>query len=221
MRNWILLNMFFSLLLFSSCEKHIEEEDVLTEIKVGNVLCQDGSVVHPTLLNEKKPVAVIFWCNVNDVDNTDLAYAVSIQDIGEDFLTERMENIGDVSEDMQSYDGLKNTSAYKIDAEKDSLAVPAVDLALNYEAGSITGWYIGSVAQHTELFRNKDIVYDTFEKINGEIMKGYYWTSTEVESSPNYYSYSFSYEGDSEKSLPALKNKKYKVRPFVTISRKK
>ena len=143
------------------------------------------------------------------------------EQIREDFLTERMENIGDVSEDMQSYDGLKNTSAYKIDAEKDSLAVPAVDLALNYEAGSITGWYIGSVAQHTELFRNKDIVYDTFEKINGEIMKGYYWTSTEVESSPNYYSYSFSYEGDSEKSLPALKNKKYKVRPFVTISRKK
>lgn len=221
MRNWIWFNIFFSLLLFSSCEKHIEEEDVYTEIKVGNVLCQDGSVVHPTLLNGKKPVAVIFWCNTGDAENTDLAYAVSIQDIGEDFLTERMENIGDVSEDMQSYDGLKNTSAYKIDAEKDSLSVPAIDLALEYEAGSITGWYIGSVAQHTELFRNKDIVYDTFEKTSGEKMEGYYWTSTEVASSPDFYSYSFSYEGDSEKCLPALKDKKYKVRPFVTISRKK
>lgn len=222
MRNRIWLNIFFSLLLFSSCEKHIEEEDVFTEIKVGNVLCQDGSVVHPTLLNDKKPVAVIFWCNTNNEDNTDLAYAVSIQDIGEDFLTERMENIGEVSEDIKSYDGLKNTSAYKMDAEKDSLSVPAIDLALNYEAGNITGWYIGSVAQHSELFKNKDIVYDSFEKIKiGEIMKGYYWTSTEVESSPDYYSYSFSYEGDSEKSLPALKNKKYKVRPFITISRKK
>lgn len=221
MRNWIWLNMFFSLLLLSSCEKHIEEEDVLTEIKIGNVLCQDGSVVHPTLLKGKQPVAVIFWCNINNTENTDLAYAVSIKDIGNDFLTERMENIGEVSEDMKSYDGLKNTSAYKIDAEKDSLSVPAVDLVLNYENGAISGWYIGSVAQHTELFRNKDIVYDTFTKINGERMKGYYWTSTKVESSPEYYGYSFSYEGNNEKIIPALKNKKYNVRPFITISRKR
>ena len=46
-------------LLLASCEKHIEVEDIYTKYKIGNILCSDGSITHPSIIENKTPIAVI------------------------------------------------------------------------------------------------------------------------------------------------------------------
>ena len=77
-------------------------------------------------------------------------------------------SVEEVSEDIYAFDGFKNTSSFKLDAEKDTIRQPAIDLVWEYEAGGLRGWYIGSVAQHEALYENLDIVNETFFQDRGK-----------------------------------------------------
>lgn len=210
----VLLGMCF--LLLASCEKHIEVEDIYTKYKIGNILCSDGSITHPSIIENKTPIAVIFYCGSSREEETEnVAYAIGLSDLGEACLTEKLENISEVSEDIYAFDGFKNTSSFKLDAEKDTIRQPAIDLVWEYEAGGLRGWYIGSVAQHEALYENLDIVNETFSKIGVSTLSGLYWTSTEDVDSPNYHALVFSYS-DGE-SIASRKDKNNNVRPFITL----
>ena len=109
--------------VISSCTKH---EDIIdTSLQPGSILCSDGSIVHPSLFspNEKEAIGVVFWCNDgNNPDIKETAYAVSLEDLEENPLIYTDEDIANVSEDENSFDGAANTAAIMNFAIKDSLA---------------------------------------------------------------------------------------------------
>ena len=112
--------------VISSCTKH---EDIIdTSLQPGSILCSDGSIVHPSLFspNEKEAIGVVFWCNDgNNPDIKETAYAVSLEDLEENPLIDTDEDIANVSEDENSFDGAANTAAIMNFAIKDSLAYGA------------------------------------------------------------------------------------------------
>lgn len=107
--------------VISSCTKH---EDIIdTSLQPGSILCSDGSIVHPSLFspNEKEAIGVVFWCNDgNNPDIKETAYAVSLEDLEENPLIDTDEDIANVSEDENSFDGAANTAAIMNFAIKDS-----------------------------------------------------------------------------------------------------
>ena len=119
--------------IISSCTKH---EDIIdTSLQPGSILCSDGSIVHPSLFSpsEKEAIGVVFWCNDGNNPNIkETAYAVSLEDLEEKFLINTDEDIANVSEDENSFDGAANTAAIMNFAIKDSIAYPAAQKAIEY-----------------------------------------------------------------------------------------
>lgn len=75
---------------------------------------------------KKEAIGVVFWCNDgNNPDIKETAYAVSLEDLEENPLIDTDEDIANVSEDENSFDGAANTAAIMNFAIKDSLAYPA------------------------------------------------------------------------------------------------
>ena len=113
-----------------------KHEDIIdTSLQPGSILCSDGSIVHPSLFspNEKEAIGVVFWCNDgNNPDIKETAYAVSLEDLEENLLIDTDEDIANVSEDENSFDGAANTAAIMNFAIKDSLAYPAAQKAIEY-----------------------------------------------------------------------------------------
>lgn len=63
---------------------------------------------------------------------------------------------------------------------------PAFNFAATYATtagitGEIAeGWYLQSIAELTQIYRNKDVVNSALSKCNGmQISKGYYWSSSQ------------------------------------------
>lgn len=111
--------------VISSCTKH---EDIIdTSLQPGSILCSDGSIVHPSLFHPmKRSHWSCIWCNDgNNPDIKETAYAVSLEDLEENPLIDTDEDIANVSEDENSFDGAANTAAIMNFAIKDSLAYPA------------------------------------------------------------------------------------------------
>lgn len=212
---WIILISSF---IISSCTKH--EEPIDTSFQVGNILLANGSVVHPSQYDCEKDnaIGVVFWCNDGSKDNNDKGYAVAIRDLGEGLLIDSNDNIANVSEDENKFDGLSNTVSIVQFARKDSIDCAAAEMAINYNPG-MSGWYIGSVAQQKEISKNKYKVYDSFNLIkNSESFSGWYWTSTENGSgqeTSQIAAYTISLENGSVTS--SNKKDKYKIRPIITI----
>ena len=98
--------------VISSCTKH---EDIIdTSLQPGSILCSDGSIVHPSLFSpsEKEAIGVVFWCNDGNNPNIkETAYAVSLEDLEENPLIDTDEDIANVSEDENSFDGAANTAS--------------------------------------------------------------------------------------------------------------
>lgn len=113
--------------------------------------------MHPSLFspNEKEAIGVVFWCNDgNNPDIKETAYAVSLEDLEENPLIDTDEDIANVSEDENSFDGAANTAAIMNFAIKDSLAYPAAQKAIEYAPKGVTGWFIGSIAQNKAISNN-------------------------------------------------------------------
>ena len=125
--------------VISSCTKH---EDIIdTSLQPGSILCSDGSIVHPSLFSpsEKEAIGVVFWCNDGNNPNIkETAYAVSLEDLEENPLIDTDEDIANVSEDENSFDGAANTAAIMNFAIKDSLAYPAAQKAIEYAPKGVT-----------------------------------------------------------------------------------
>lgn len=113
--------------------------------------------MHPSLFSpsEKEAIGVVFWCNDGNNPNIkETAYAVSLEDLEENPLIDTDEDIANVSEDENSFDGAANTAAIMNFAIKDSLAYPAAQKAIEYAPKGVTGWFIGSIAQNKAISNN-------------------------------------------------------------------
>ena len=206
----LLVNTFFF-----SCQNHSEVIDV--SFQVGNILCDDGSVIHPTLYDEsgKKAVGVIFWTNKGIENISDYGYAVSIEDLEAGFLIENEENITDVTADEKLFDGASNTAAFRAYSIAEDVLSPAIDNVQGYAPFGVNGWFIPSVAQMRALSQNKTKVYSTLKKIGGDVFSGWYWTCTEDSSTDSMYVLAVAInEG---RFTPVSKKKIFNLRPIIAI----
>ena len=189
--------------VISSCTKH---EDIIdTSLQPGSILCSDGSIVHPSLFspNEKEAIGVVFWCNDgNNPDIKETAYAVSLEDLEENPLIDTDEDIANVSEDENSFDGAANT------AQK----------AIEYAPKGVTGWFIGSIAQNKAISNNLEKVYSSFSIIGGTHFDGWYWSSTEDgagKDTPKVFALISSLTKG--RATSTSKRNSFKIRPIIAI----
>ena len=205
--------------VISSCAKH---EDIIdTSLQPGSILCSDGSIVHPSLFspNEKEAIGVVFWCNDGNNPNIkETAYAVSLEDLEENPLIDTDEDIANVSEDENSFDGAANTAAIMNFAIKDSLAYPAAQKAIEYAPKGVTGWFIGSIAQNKAISNNLEKVYSSFSIIGGTHFDGWYWSSTEDgagKDTPKVFALISSLTKG--RATSTSKRNSFKIRPIIAI----
>lgn len=91
---------------------------------MGSILCSDGSIVYFLffLFNEKEVIGVVFWCNDgNNFDIKEIVYVVLLEDLEENFLIDIDEDIVNVLEDENSFDGVVNIVVIMNFVIKDSL----------------------------------------------------------------------------------------------------
>jgi len=205
--------------VISSCTKH---EDIIdTSLQPGSILCSDGSIVHPSLFSpsEKEAIGVVFWCNDGNNPNIkETAYAVSLEDLEENPLIDTDEDIANVSEDENSFDGAANTAAIMNFAIKDSLAYPAAQKAIEYAPKGVTGWFIGSIAQNKAISNNLEKVYSSFSIIGGTHFDGWYWSSTEDgagKDTPKVFALISSLTKG--RATSTSKRNSFKIRPIIAI----
>lgn len=205
--------------LMSSCCKH--EDAIDTSFQPGNVLCSDGSVIHPSTFSEsqKTAIGIVFWCNDgNDTSIKDIGYAVSLEDLEAALLIKTDEDIANVSESESNFDGAANTAAIMTFAIKDSLDYPAVKKAIEYAPKGVTGWFIPSVAQQKAISQSLNKVYSSFEVVGGQKFDGWYWSSTEdgagKETPKTFGLVSSLQEG---RITSTNKTNSFKVRPIIAI----
>lgn len=211
-----LLSVF--IMTISSCTQH---EDIIdTSFQPGNILCSDGSVIHPSLYSDsdKKAIGIVFWCNDGKSNITDIGYAVSLEDLEENLLIDTDEDISNVTEDETSFDGASNTAAILSYAIKDSLDYSAIQRTIEYSPQGVTGWFIGSVAQNKTIYHNLNKVYSSLSIVGGKEFEGWYWSSTEDgagKDNPKVFALVSSLtEG---RATSSSKKKSYKVRPIIAI----
>ena len=186
--------------VISSCTKH---EDIIdTSLQPGSILCSDGSIVHPSLFSpsEKEAIGVVFWCNDGNNPNIkETAYAVSLEDLEENPLIDTDEDIANVSEDENSFDGAANK-------------------AIEYAPKGVTGWFIGSIAQNKAISNNLEKVYSSFSIIGGTHFDGWYWSSTEDgagKDTPKVFALISSLTKG--RATSTSKRNSFKIRPIIAI----
>lgn len=207
------------MICLSSCSKH---EDVLNiEFQVGNILCDDGSVLHPSLFRDsgKKAVGIVFWTNEGNNSNVvDMGYAVSLEDLESEMLVDASENISSVSEDETAFDGAANTAGIISFGVTKNVLTPAATTVCNYSPDGVAGWFIPSAAQSKQISANINKIYDSFDLVNGSRFSGWYWTSTEDGSGKDNPDMYVLVSSISEGRLTVSNKKKSnKIRPIIAI----
>ena len=204
--------------LLVSCTKH--EDVVNTDFQIGNILCADGRVLHPTLFNKEKDsaVGVVFWTNPGDAKIKDMGYAVALKDLESCMLIDAFENISSVTEDEKAFDGAANTAAILNFGITKEIETPAAKKASEYIPHGLSGWFIPSAAQAKALSLSMTKVNSSLDFLGAAHCSGWYWTATEDGSgkeTPDMYALISSI---SEGRI-SVSNKKSsnKLRPIIAI----
>ena len=105
-----LLAMATISLVLSSCDEHKEFPD--TAMKVGHVVCTDGSILTLTdaKSNKKEPIAVVFHIN-QDENIQGQGYAVYLNELSPVMFADSLGISQGTSASLTAYDGNKNTFA--------------------------------------------------------------------------------------------------------------
>lgn len=206
------------------CKKHTvidpDPNPIDTLLRVGNIYCKDGRVIDPYTYNAQgmtNAIGVIFWVN-DSLDVEDRAYVVSLHDSWPCFWCDTMISTG-VSTSITAFDGAANTSTLKTFELRYEHPVYPMRSATQYSDEDVYSWYLPSVAQLTEIFRNKDEVYHAFSNCNGDRFNSiWYWSSTEDNDGPESKKYNAYIVTLKEGNIQAAsKMDRYAVRPIKTI----
>lgn len=154
---------------------------IVPPIAVGDILCTDGSILHPSFFptSGKTALGVVFY-----VDNSGRhGWAVELQDSGPAKWTTQISPYYDVPE-LDNYltsrealadmDGYTNTATLR--AAGDAFTYP-IAYAVDFE----NGWYVASAGQSRLLYANTNVVNASLQVANGTpITWGWFWTSSEA-----------------------------------------
>ena len=157
---------------------------VNAQVHVGDILCEDNTVVSPAdydTLNHNA-IGVVFYVD----DSGEHGWAVALENdgyftwggCGEDTKLDNYTNRSSASDDI---DGYSNTKTI-LDLGKNYPAFEAVDFE--------NGWYLPAAGQLKCLYKGLDDVNSSLEKAGGFIVKPIgvtYWSSTEYSDIEAWY----------------------------------
>ena len=127
-KKMLLMAMTTVSLVFSSCDEHKEFPD--TAMKVGHVVCTDGSIrtLSDAKSNKKEPIAVVFHVN-QDENIQGQGYAVYLHELSPVEFADSLGISQGTSASLTAYDGNKNTFAlYDAKDVHSPLAMSVFDL---------------------------------------------------------------------------------------------
>jgi hypothetical protein len=210
-----LIILSVSALALASCDAHRDFAD--TSIKVGHVLCTDGSVLsYDDYRNSiKEAIAVVFYTNSDDEVEGN-GYAVYLHDCDEAAFADSLVSQG-TSADLTALDGNSNTFALFSATDANSpMAQQVFDI---WQFGQSA--YVPSVAQMRLLYLAKDEINPIIWECGGEPILGeaedmWYWTSTEVSGQQSAKAWLYSLGSGAIQETP--KSQAHKVRPIITLN---
>ncbi|MCD8281911.1 MAG: DUF1566 domain-containing protein [Prevotella sp.] len=203
-------------LLLTCCDAHKDFPD--TSVKVGHILCTDGSVLpYETYCQSgKQAIAVVFYIN-RDADAEGTGYAVYLRDIDAEAYADSVGTAQGTSADLDAYDGNTNTFAmYDCSDVSSPLAMKVFDL---WRYGQSA--YIPSVAQMRLLYYAKDVINPYITLCGGTALPSeeddcWYWTSTEVAGQETAKAWLYSLGSGAIQETP--KSQAHKARPIITLN---
>lgn len=199
-----------------SCDAHKEFPD--TTMKVGHVVCTDGSVIAACDCEEqgKEPIAVVFYIN-NDDETEGYGYAVYLKDTSSEAFSDSIGVSQGTSANLTAYDGNLNTYALFASTACQSPIAQSVFALWKYGQSA----YIPSVAQMRLLYQTKGNINPVLELLGGMPLpnnpdESWYWTSTEVSEQETAKAWLYSLASGAMQETP--KTQAHKVRPIITIN---
>lgn len=202
----------------NSCECHHFDEPPVV-MKVGHVLCTDGSVMPlcKFLESTKEAVGIVFYVN-NDPDIPGKGYAVYLNDLEPACFAETLGVDQKTSCSLTAHDGNANTFALYDCKDVVSPMAEQVFSMWTYQQSA----YIPSVQQLRLLLGAKDQINERIALCGGDPLpeaasECWYWSSTEVEGQATAKAWLFSLYSGAVQETP--KNVNQKLRPIITINR--
>lgn len=206
-----------ALTVLAGCVKH---GSIDRSLKVGNIYCNDGSAIDPITYKEKNMdngVGVIFWVNEKEKDSLEeKAFIVSLDEMDnkcfwcDTLITTR------VTSSINSFDGAENTNTLQKFAIKNNCEIPATTHAVQYNKNGIENWYLPSVGQLLELYKNKNVIEKSIEACNGRFFDNvWYWSSNEDNANVDFNAYIVSVKEG--RIQTAQKTFLYRTRPVKAI----
>jgi len=200
----------------AACDGHQDFPD--TAMKVGHVLCTDGSVMpfEDYEQSGREAIAVVFHINQRE-DMEGNGYAVYLWDIAPEAFADSLGVEQGTSADLTALDGNTNTFAlYDTDEVSSPLAEKVFDL---WRYGQSA--YIPSVAQMRLLYEARNAVNPYIEKCGGTPIPDeeddcWYWSSTEVKGQETAKAWLYSLGSGAVQETPKVQA--HKARPVITIN---
>lgn len=200
----------------SSC--HCDHEPAKPDIKVGWVLCSDGSIISMCdyQKSDKEGLGIVFYVN-NNPEIQGKGYAVYLHDLQESQFADSLGVSQGTSCNIGTFDGNENTFAlYDTKEVFSPMANATFDM---WRFGQSA--YIPSIAQSRILFAQLSVVNPRLEAIGGEAIPNqtpncWYWTSTEVDGQNTAKAWLYSMMSGTFQETP--KNEAHRIRPIITIN---
>lgn len=202
--------------VFTSCDEHFDFPD--TSMKVGDILCTDGDVLHPDSFEKsgKEAIGVVFYLN-NDADVEGTGYAVYLYDLNPAAMSDTCGLSQKTSCDLEALDGNLNTYALMNGQKAGSPLASAVFDLWRYGQSA----YVPSVAQLRLLFASKLAINPMLQRYGGDLLPDdanecWYWSSTEVDGQSDQKAWLFSMQSGTIQETPKIQE--HKSRPIITIN---
>lgn len=199
----------------SSCDEHKEVES--TTLKVGHIVCSDGTVVTLETCKEKgkTPVGVVFFVDVTE-DAKVQGYAVSLRGCDNVAFADTIGTKQNTSADISAFDGNNNTfGIYSTKGITSSMAERVFNL---WSYGQSA--FVPSVAELKALYMVKPIVNYYIRQCGGVPLsdspdEAWVWSSTEVYDQQTHKAWLFSLASGAILETP--KNQNHNIRPIIAI----
>lgn len=210
------LSIASAAVVLCSCDAHFDFPD--TAMKVGDILCTDGDVLHydDYETSGKEAIGIVFYIN-NDTTIEGKGYAVYIYDLYPVAFSDTTSVSQKTSADLNAFDGNANTYAMFENASCGSPLAEEVFALWKYGQSA----YIPSVAQYRLLYAQKEKINRYLSKCGGDLLSDeagqcWYWTSTEVSGQTEEKAWLFSMQSSAIQETP--KCQEHKARPIITIN---
>lgn len=200
----------------ASCDAHFDFPD--TGMKVGHVLCSDGTVRPADGLGPAdRPVAVVFSIS-HEEEQQGCGLAVYLWNLTPVAMADSIPVSQGTSASLEDADGNANTYAlYSTGDTRSPLAEAVFDLWTKGQSA-----YIPSVAEMRILHESLSAISTVIAGLGGDAIDDgtdgcWYWTSTEVEGQQADKAWLYSMTSGSIQETP--KTQPHPARPIITVNR--